>query len=433
MNNTQHLDPSHELESDVRSYVRTYPIVIQKAKGAILTDEDGNDYLDFLAGAGALNYGHNNPHIKSHLIEYLESDGIVHSLDMATEAKLNFLETFYNLILKPRELDYQIQFPGPTGTNAVEAALKLARKATGRTTVISFTNGYHGMTLGALAVTGNKYHREHIPGVPYGDVVFMPYCRYTNTVDNSIEFLRVKMQDDSSGLDLPAAIILETMQGEGGINLATNKWLQDLKALCDEFGVLLIIDDIQAGCGRTGDFFSFEEAEIVPDIVTLSKSIGAYGLPMAIVLMKPELDVWKPAEHNGTFRGHNLAFVAATKALEHYWADDNFSQSVKHKAALLKEKLGSLAEKFPEAEFDVRGRGLMFGLESLADEALAGQIQKKCFENGLIIESCGSNGQVLKFLMPLTITETELNKGLSIVEQACEGILTQEQKRAASA
>lgn len=433
MSNTQQQDPSHELESDVRSYVRSYPMVIKKAKGAIITDENGNEYLDFLAGAGTLNYGHNNPHIKSHLIEYLESDGIIHSLDMATQAKNDFMEAFGDLILKPRSLEYKIQFPGPTGTNAVEAALKLARKATGRTTVISFTNGYHGMTLGALAVTGNKYHRENIPGVPYGDVVFMPYCRYTDTVDNSIEFLRAKLEDDSSGIDLPAAIILETVQGEGGINYATNKWLQDLRALCDEFGVLLIVDDIQAGCGRTGDFFSFEEAGIVPDIVTLSKSIGAYGLPMALVLMKPELDVWKPAEHNGTFRGHNLAFVAATKALEHYWTDNNFSKSIKHKSIFLKEKLNAIAKKFPQAKFEVRGRGLMVGMESLADETLAGDIQNECFKNGMIIETCGSNGQVLKFLTPLTITETELNKGLSIIEQACEEILEKEQKRAVNA
>ncbi|MCC6597465.1 MAG: diaminobutyrate--2-oxoglutarate transaminase [Alphaproteobacteria bacterium] len=430
--NTQHGNPSHKLESDVRSYVRSYPIVIKKAKGAIITDENGNEHLDFLAGAGALNYGHNNPHIKKHLIEYLESDGIIHSLDMATQAKNHFMDVFGDLILKPRGLEYKIQFPGPTGTNAVEAALKLARKATGRTGVISFTNGYHGMTLGALAVTGNKYHRENIPGIPYGDVTFMPYCRYTNTLDNSIEFLRIKLEDDSSGLDLPAAIILETIQGEGGINQATTQWLQDLRALCDEFGVLMIIDDIQAGCGRTGDFFSFEESGIVPDIVTLSKSIGAYGLPMALVLMKPEIDVWKPAEHNGTFRGHNLAFVAAAKALEHYWANDDFSKSIKYKSALLKEKLTAFADNFPQAEFSVRGRGLMYGLESLADRTLAGQIQKKCFENSLIIETCGSNGQVLKFLMPLTITEIELNKGLSIIRNACEEILENktEQKRA---
>lgn len=428
MTNIIQKDPSHKLESNVRSYVRSYPMVIKKAKGAIITDENGNEYLDFLAGAGTLNYGHNNPEIKKHVIEYLESDGIIHSLDMATQAKNEFIEVFSNLILKPRNLDYKIQFPGPTGTNAVEAALKLARKVTGRTGVISFTNGYHGMTLGALAVTGNKYHREHIPGTASSDVTFTPYCRYSNIVDNSIEFLRYKLEDDSSGLDLPAAVILETVQGEGGINIATSKWLRELRALTKEYGVLLIIDDIQAGCGRTGDFFSFEEAGIVPDIVTLSKSIGAYGLPMALVLMKPELDVWKPAEHNGTFRGHNLAFVAATKALEHYWADDQFSKSIKHKSALLKKKLDAIATKFPQAEFDVRGCGLMYGMESLADETLASQIQKKCFENHLIIETCGSKGQVLKFLMPLTISESELNKGLSIVTQACEDILVDEQE-----
>ncbi len=423
MTTAEKKNPAHKIESNVRSYVRSYPITIETAKGAIITDEDGNEYLDFLAGAGTLNYGHNNPHIKQHLINYIESDGIVHSLDMSTKAKHKFLQTFDDLILKPRGYDYKVQFPGPTGTNAVEAALKLARKATGRTGVISFTNGYHGMTLGALAVTGNKYHRENIPGIPYGDVTFTPYCKYTETVDNSIEFLRYKLEDDSSGLDLPAAIILETVQGEGGINPASTKWLKNLRDLCDEFGVLMIVDDIQSGNGRTGNFFSFEEAGIVPDIVTLSKSIGAYGLPMALVLMKPELDIWEPAEHNGTFRGHNLAFVAATNAIEHYWSDDKFAQSVRDKSKMLKSRLDNIAATYPQAEFDVRGTGLMYGLESVADESLAGQIQKKCFEHNLIVETCGSNGQVLKFLMPLIITEEELDKGLSIIEEVCAELL----------
>lgn len=422
MTNIKTKDPSHRLESNVRSYVRSYPIMIKQARGAVITDENGNEYLDFLAGAGTLNYGHNNPAIKRYIIEYLESDGIIHSLDMATQAKNDFIRTFDDLILKPRNLEYKIQFPGPTGTNAVEAALKLARKITGRTGIISFTNGYHGMTLGALAVTGNKYHRENIPGIPSGDVTFMPYCRYSDSISNSIEFLRYKLEDASSGVDLPAAIILETVQGEGGINVATGSWLRNLRNLCDEFGVLLIVDDIQAGCGRTGDFFSFEEAGIAPDIVTLSKSIGAYGLPMAVVLMKPELDVWQPAEHNGTFRGHNLAFVAATAALKQYWADDVFSKDVKKKSALLKERLDTIAEKFPEAEYEVRGRGLMYGLEAKSDETAASQIQKICFENNMIIETCGSKSQVLKFLMPLIITEGELDKGLSIVERACREV-----------
>ncbi len=427
-------DPAHKIESNVRSYVRSYPIVIKQAQGSIITDEDGNKYLDFLGGAGALNYGHNNPKIKSHLIEYLQFDGIIHSLDMASHAKLDFLNTFNNKILMPRGLNYKVQFTSPTGTNAVEAALKLARKVTGRTGVISFTNGYHGMTLGALAVTGNKYHRQGIPGVESTHVTFMPYCRYVDGLDSSIDFLRYKLEDDSSGVDLPAAVIVETVQGEGGINVATTQWLKNLRELCNEFGVLLIVDDIQAGCGRTGDFFSFEASGIVPDIVTLSKSIGAYGLPLALVLIKPELDQWKPAEHNGTFRGHNLAFVAADKAIQYFWSDDKFSESVKRKEVFLRQRLEDLANKYPEADFDVRGRGLMYGIEAKANENIAMALQKICFKNGLIIETAGSHGQVLKFLMPLTISDAELERGLDIVEASCEQALIEvSQKKIANA
>lgn len=312
-------DPSHKLESNVKSYVRSFPFKATKALGSKIHAEDGEVYLDFLSGAGSLNYGHNNPNFKSAILQYIEEDNIIHGLDMATKAKNEFIETFNQIILKPRNLDYRLQFCGPTGTNAVEAAIKLARLATKRVNIISFTNGFHGMTSGALAVTGNNYHKEGIPGTYSQFTTFMPYCGYSDNVDDSIAYIRQYLKDNSSGVNMPAAIILESIQGEGGVNVASPRWLRGIRKLCDDFGILLIVDDIQMGCGRTGDFFSFEESGIEPDIVLLSKSIGAYGLPMALVLLKPEIDLWKPAQHNGTFRGHNLAFVAATESLKTYW------------------------------------------------------------------------------------------------------------------
>ena len=301
-------------ESNVRSYSRSFPRTFTKGLGAHLFDTSGGRYIDFLSGAGALNFGHNHPAIKQAVVDYMINDGVTHSLDMATAAKEAFLEKFDQTILKPRGLDYKVQFTGPTGTNAVEAALKLARMVTQRANVVSFTNGYHGLTAGALAITGNSYYRNEA-FVSRNNVSFLPFDGYFGPNVNTVEYFRKLLDDPGSGLDLPAAVILETIQGEGGVNVARPRWLGDLARLCKEHSILLIVDDIQVGVGRTGTFFSFEEANIVPDIVTLSKSIGGLGLPMSLVLLKPELDHWKPGEHTGTFRGNNLAFVAATQSV----------------------------------------------------------------------------------------------------------------------
>ncbi len=319
-----------ELESEVRSYCRSFRTVFSKASNDKLWDVAGREYIDFFAGAGALNYGHNNERIRQKLVQYLLEDGITHSLDMATKAKEDFLIRFQEVILKPRGLQYKVMFPGPTGTNAVESAMKIARKVTGRETVLCFTNAFHGMSLGSLSVTGNKFKRKGA-GVALNHSVFMPYDGYFGADTDTVAYMEKLLDDPGSGVPLPAAVIVETVQGEGGLNVASVPWLKRLEKLCDQRGILLIIDDVQMGCGRTGTFFSFDEAGIRPDIVCLSKSIGGYGLPMALTLIKPELDVWAPGEHNGTFRGNNLAFIAATEALS-YWETDAFSVEVIRKA-----------------------------------------------------------------------------------------------------
>ena len=416
-------DAAHPLESNVRSYVRNFPMVVAKAKGTVLTDTDGKEYLDFLAGAGALNYGHNPDVLKTRLIEYLNADGIVHALDMSSTAKLDFIETFDQLVLKPRKLDYKLQFCGPTGTNAVEAALKLARMTTGSTGIVAFTNGFHGMTLGALSVTGNNHHKEGIPATAGAHTTFMPYCNYSDQIDSSLALFRQYLADNSSGVNTPAAVIVETVQGEGGINAASPQWLKNLRKLCDEYGMLMIVDDIQMGCGRTGDFFSFEEAGITPDIVVLSKSIGAYGLPMALVLLKPELDQWKPGQHNGTFRGHNLAFVAATEALKSYWATDAFAKQARARGEQMRAGLEAIAARFPHAGFEVRGRGLAIGFEPTAMPEMANDVRDAAFARQLIVETCGSADQVIKFLPPLTVSEAEVTQALGLLEEAIASVI----------
>lgn len=407
------------LESEVRSYSRLFTTVFERAVGSRLYDESGKEYIDFFSGAGTLNYGHNNPVLKEHLIDYLRRDGITHSLDMSTRAKADLLERFERVILEPRGLRYKVQFPGPTGTNAVEAALKLARKVTGRTNVIYFHNAYHGMTLGALAVTGAASKRRGA-GVPLLCTTAVPFEGDLGERD-TIEHLRWLLENPSSGVDLPAAVIVETVQAEGGVRAASTEWLQRLAQLLREKEILLIVDDIQAGCGRTGTFFSFEPAGIVPDIVTLSKSISGFGLPMALVLLRPELDVWKPGEHNGTFRGNNLAFVTGAAALD-YWQDDSFSREIFRKADLVRQRLEEIAARHPEVCGPVRGRGLIQGLP-LTPDTLATEVSKAAFARGLVIEPVGANDEILKLLPPLVIEEAELRQGLDILEDALTAAL----------
>ncbi|RDD63705.1 diaminobutyrate--2-oxoglutarate transaminase [Ferruginivarius sediminum] len=407
-------------ESEVRSYSRGFPVVFTKAKGAILTDRDGREYIDFFAGAGALNYGHNDEALKQKLIDYIAGDNITHSLDMATEARERFLEAFHDIILEPRGMDYKVMFPGPTGTNCVEAALKLARKVTGRRTIVSFTNAFHGMTLGSLAVTGNAFKRKGA-GKALDDTVFMPFDRFMGEGVDTLDHFENMLTCSSSGLDHPAAVIVETVQGEGGINAAGMDWLKRLQSICRAHDIKLIVDDVQAGCGRTGTFFSFEPAGLDPDFICLSKSIGGYGLPMAITLIKPEFDKFAPGEHNGTFRGNNPAFVTATAALETYWRDDKFACSVREKGETIRARLEEMAAAHPELKPEVRGRGFMQGLALHVDGA-AEDVSAAAFERGLIMETSGANDEVAKLLPPLILSEDELRRGLDIMADAVAAV-----------
>ena len=424
MSHTDTLDTDifSQLESGVRSYSRSWPVVFDRAEGCTLWDEQGNEYLDFFAGAGSLNYGHNNPMLTQVLIDYLQSNRIVHSLDMFTTARRDFLKTFQEVILEPRDLDYKVVFPGPGGTNAVEAALKLARKVTGRESIVNFTNAFHGMTLGALSVTGNSLKREGA-GVPLVHVTPMPYDDYFNQDYPDFFYFKRLLEDSGSGLNTPAAVIVESVQGEGGINAARAEWLRGLSELCKEYDILLILDDIQMGCGRTGGFFSFEEAGIKPDIVCLSKSISASGLPLALTLIRPDLDVWEPGEHNGTFRGIAPAFDTATAAIKKYWSDDQLTQSTIAKGLKVESRFNALVSKYPDAHLIAKGRVLARGLQFETGE-LAGRVCEEAFARGLLMETSGPDGEVMKVLPALTITDEELARGLDIIDEAVAAVLT---------
>ncbi|MGF1662934.1 MAG: diaminobutyrate--2-oxoglutarate transaminase [Kineosporiaceae bacterium] len=358
---------------------------------------------------------------KTSLLEYLARNGVVHSLDMRTEARDGFLEALGRLVLQPRGLSYRVQFCGPTGTNAVEAALKLARKVTGRTDIVAFSRGFHGMSLGSLAVTANASKR-HGAGVPLNHVVRLPYEGAVSDVDG-LSMLEYLVEDSSSGVDRPAAVIVETVQAEGGVHVASEAWLRRLEQLCRRLDVLLIVDDVQMGCGRTGPFFSWEASGVRPDIVCLSKSLSGYGLPLAVTLLRPELDVWSPGEHNGTFRGHNLAFVAGRVAIERYWASGDLQRGVAERAATVERVLRELADSYPRAIVDVRGRGLVWGVE-FRDPAAAAAVIRTAFERErLVVETSGSLDQVVKLLPPLTIGTDELADGLRRLFRAVERVV----------
>ena len=406
-------------ESQVRSYVRHFPTVFTSAKWSTLCDEQEKEYIDFFAGAGTLNYGHNNPAVNDALIQYITNDGILHGLDKATTAKKKFLEKLYHTILEPRHLEYKVQFCGPTGTNAVETALKIVRMVKGRSNVISFTNGFHGLTMGSMAITGNAFYRDEA-FINRANVTFMPYDGYFGDDTDTALYLQRFLEDTSSGVDLPAAVFLETVQAEGGVNVASFKWLRDIEQVCRNFDVLLVVDDIQVGNGRTGTFFSFEEAGINPDIVILSKSIGG-GLPLALVLMKPELDQWKPGEHTGTFRGNNLAFVASTELLS-YWDNDDFSDAIHYRSAVLKEELERIVNKYQDLGVEMRGRGLIYGLH-FPQQGFSGAVTAEAFERGLVIERAGAKNDVIKFLPPLVIEEELLRQGVAIIDESIAACL----------
>jgi len=385
-------------ESEVRSYCRRLPALLASATGAVIVDERGRSYIDFMSACGALNYGHNHPKLKAAALNHIQRDGIAAALDFHTTEKYHFLESFYDRILTPRNLNYKVQFPGPTGANCVEAALKLARKATGRETVVAFTNAFHGVSLGALSATASSAVRKSGRGA-LNNVVRLPYDGYHGAgVDDLFRF-RAMVTDPSGGIDPPAAFVVETVQGEGGLNVASEGWLIALADVARDLSALLIVDDIQAGCGRAGSFFSFERAGIVPDLVCLAKSISGYGFPMSLLLVGPQFDVWSPGEHNGTFRGNSLAFVTAHAALE-LW-DSGFGKAIDDRSALLGDWCRSLQQEFPD-QLRSKGLGMMRGLEFVQpDRAIAAA--ELATQRRIVIECCGPQDEVLKIMAPINI------------------------------
>lgn len=416
-------------ESAIRAYCRVYPVVFEKALNARQTDENGQEYIDFFAGAGVLNFGHNNPRMTEAVVEYIQSNGVLHSLDMHTTAKRDFMTHFVRTVLEPRDMPHRLQFMGPTGTNAVEAAMKLARRATGRQDIVAFSHGFHGMTLGALSATANQVFRNaagvplnHVQHFAFGCTPRCPGCEL-GCGEASLARLRAQYQDSSSGVMPPAAFLVETIQAEGGVKVADKAWIEALGRLAKEVGALLIIDDIQVGVGRTGSFFSFDDLDIDPDIICLAKGIGGLGTPLAMNLVKPEIDdLWAPGEHTGTFRGQNISFIAGDVALS-YFDDDALMQTVHANSRAMFDAVEPLAERHEAVH--ITGKGMIAGID-VSEGPRAKAIVSQCFEKGLLVSACGTGGRVIKVIPPLTIPEADLQQGLKTLVEVVDNVMKME-------
>lgn len=434
--NQFYLDRQEHTESNARTYPRKFPIAIQKAKGSYVTDAEGNSYLDFLCGAGTLALGHNDPQIKEAMISLLSSDAPLHTLDLTTPTKDAFVQKLLSLLPQELKDNAKIQFCSPSGTDAVDAAIKLCKTATGRSTIVAFSGGYHGMGHGALALTGNLHAKNQVHGL-MSDVHFFPFpnsyrCPFglggEAGIDAACTYFERTLKDPESGITKPAAVILEPIQGEGGVIPAPIKFLQTVRRVTKELEIPMIVDEIQCGVGRSGKFFAFEYADITPDVILVSKAIGG-SQPMSVVIYNKELDIWEPGAHAGTFRGNQLAMAAGTVVMNKV-SDPAFLEEVNQKGAILEDRLRKLQQEVLIIG-DIRCKGLMLGIEFVdpfgtPDQngslpyggIIAAKVQRECFNNRLIMEKGGRYGSVMRCLCALNVSRDEIEQMLQIVEKA---------------
>ncbi len=416
------------LESRARSYPRSVPIALREGRGATVRDVDGNTYVDFLAGAGALNLGHGHPAVLR--AASAQQRRLVHALDFPTAPRLAVMRRLREILPGALRRTARIHFGGPTGSDAVEASLKLVRAHTGRQAVIAFQGAYHGMTDGALSVTSDA----RCGGPPQTAVHFAPYpycyrcplgLRPQTCGMACAALLESALEDPCSGVPPPAAVIVEPIQGEGGTVVPPDGWLARVRAATRRHGVPLIADEIQTGFGRTGTMFACEHDGVTPDVLVLSKALGGIGYPLSGIAYDEALDTWEPGAHIGTFRGHQVAMAAGVAAIDVLRAED-----LPARARELGElAMGLLEQATAEQELaavgEVRGRGLMIGVELVRDREsrapwpeLAEALRRRCCERGVLIEVGGRYGNVARLLPPLVITRTLLTRGIEIFVQA---------------
>lgn len=438
-----YLERQKRTESNARSYPRRISIAIREAKGIHVTDADGNIYYDCLAGAGTLALGHNHPVVLDAIRQTLDQNLPLHTLDLTTPVKDAFVEEIFASLPSEFAKNAKIQFCGPSGADGVEAAIKLVKTATGNRSILSFHGGYHGMTHGALSLTGNLNPKQAVSGL-MPDVHFLPYpyeyrCPFGLENGRGAEvisrYIESVLKDPESGIVSPAGMILEAVQGEGGVIPAPNQWLKEIRRITKTQQIPLIIDEVQTGWGRTGKLYAFEHSGVIPDVVVLSKAIGG-SLPLSVVIYNQELDKWNPGAHTGTFRGNQLAMATGLATLR-YILSNNLPNHAAQMGDRLMNNLQNVQKEFPYIG-EVRGRGLMVGVEIVnpnlpqdlvgsypAFPQLASCIQAECLRRGLIIEIGGRFGSVVRFLPPLIITPEQVDAISDIFHSAVRAAVKQ--------
>lgn len=416
-------------ESNARTYPRHLPIAIEDAAGSLVRDVDGNVFIDFLAGAGVLSLGHNHPELTRVVVNQMGK--LTHGLDFPTPVKDAFTEAQLSMLPPGMRDRTRVHFCGPTGANAVDAALKLCKTATGRGDIISFQGGFHGSSHAAMAVTGLVEQKEPVrngvPGVhffPFSDCTRCPLGLQPESCATSCAtYLERSLKDPNGGIPLPAAVIVELVQGEGGVVPATLEFVHRVRAVTRELGIPLIVDEVQTGCGRTGTWFAFEQYDIEPDVIVASKALSGMGLPVAVIMYDEKLDVWAPGAHTGTFRGNQLAFAAGTEAVR-IIRRDQLLGNVRRRGEQVDRLLTPLLRN-PWVR-DVRGRGLMWGVEFAhpATGQPAGQVaravQAESLRKGLILECGGRDDSVIRMLPPLNVSTETIGVACRILASVIE-------------
>jgi diaminobutyrate-2-oxoglutarate transaminase len=415
-------------ESNARTYPRRLSLAVARASGSYLQDLDGNVFIDFLNGAGSLPLGHSHPEVLEAVAHQLPL--FMHGLDFPTEIRDDFISAHLSMLPAEMQGRTRIGFCGPTGANAVEAALKLCKTATGRSEIVAFQGGYHGGSHGAMAVSGLVSQKERVanqmPGVhffPYPYELRSPLGGDPETLGaRCAEYLERSLRDPIGGIPLPAAVILEVIQGEGGVIPASTPFLRGVRKATRELGIPLIVDEVQTGCGRSGSWFAFEEHGITPDVIAASKALGGTGMPVAVIMYDESLDAWSAGAHTGTFRGNQAAFAAGLAALR-VIKRDGILENVRELGAVALARLRAMAEEF-EIVAEARGAGLMLGLE-LADPVsgepdalVATVVQRAALERGLILELGGREDAVLRMLPALNLSRETLDQALGILHEA---------------
>lgn len=445
------LEQQSERESRARTYPRHLPLAIREATGVTVTDMDGNEYYDCLAGAGTLTLGHNHPRVTEAIGGVLAENGPLHTLDISTPAKERFVDSLFDSLPDEFARSARVQFCSPAGTDAVEAALKLVKTATGNRSILAFQGAYHGMTNGALSLMGDVETKEDVPGL-MNDVHHLPYpyefrCPFGVGGEEShrisSRYVRNLLSDGESGVTDPAGMILEPVQGEGGVVPAADEWLEEIRRVTREREIPLIVDEIQTGLGRTGEIYAFEHAGITPDVITLSKAIGG-GLPLAVVVYDESLDIWEPGAHAGTFRGNQLAMAAGEATIE-YVLENDLDDHAAHMGVRLRGHLDEAADRF-DVIGDVRGRGLMLGIEFVDPDTdwqgagrhapnsdLAEAVQSACFDRGLIIELGGRDSATARFLPPLIVSKNQIDEIAAIFGEALAAVAALEKQKSEAA